>query len=408
MATRAAPADELVVDPNGQPRQAGAAERDGRWVQAFRTNAEQHLYFFLTAVLKRTFLAAHLHQPLCEFLEDPVWMRKCLIAFRGGGKSTLVSRGLPLHCFIQPKAANKYFPGTWGVDTSLLLACETIKRGKDHMGVVKMALESNALLRALWPHVVWNNPGKDAKRWNNEEFILPRIDQKDRADPSMRAVGVDAATAGMHPDGKIEDDPIAENAANSPTVMETAKGWHRASRSLINHPGAREWSLGTLWAVDDLWQTEHMQDPSVHVLSKALIEDGAITWPERYVFTDAEARAWNRTHAAAIQDGTCFEKISIEQLQREHGAYFPLFYLNSPADASLTDFAAADLRTYTQLGNAIDFRDDPRDALLAAREAPVATPPPPPIGAPLFGPRRDGRDDLRTQHRGEVVRWRRA
>lgn len=397
--------DEIVVDRTGQPRQAGASQPDGAWIASFRQAAERDLYFFLTAVLGYTFFTPMLHKPLCEFIQDPTYMRKLLIAFRGCGKSTIISQGTPLHAFVQPKQSNVYWPGLLGVDTRLLLACETIGRGKDHLSIIRSTLEHNPRLRSLWPHVAWVNPDRDAKTWNNEEFILPRTQH--RAEPSMRCVGVNAATAGMHPDGKIEDDPIAEAAANSPVVMETARAWHRTSRSLINHPGSREWTLGTLWAVEDLYQTEHMQDPSVEVRRKALIEDGEIQWPERYVFTDVEARDWNGTYRDEILRGEVREKVSIEQLQREAGTYFPLFYLNDPTNASLTDFQPHDLRRYTITGTQVDFPDDPRDTLLAAQAAVVLPSAAESVaGRPLQWMGRD--QEERMQFRREHVQWRRA
>lgn len=376
-------------------------------MQSFREAAEGSLYFFLTAVLGRTFLTPALHQPICDFVQDPEWMRIFLAMFRGGGKSTIISQGLPLHCFVQPKERNLYWPGKLGVDTRLLLACETIERGKDHLSVIRRTLETNQRLRALWPHVYWNCPEREADLWNNEEFVLPRVYEKARSEPSMRAVGTTAATAGMHPDGILKDDIIAEKAANSPVVMETTRNWHRSSRSLINHPGSREWTLGTFWAVEDVYQTEHMQDPTVCYRSKALIEEGVIQWPERYVHTDAEARAWYAEHKTQILHGQMAEKISVEQLQREHGVYFPLFYLNDPTNAALTDFQPHDLRHYTLDGETITFPPDARDEILAA-QAVVSLPsaPPPVPGRPLTFSGRT--DDERMQFRKDHIRWRRA
>jgi hypothetical protein len=399
-------ADEILAHGD-QARQAGATQPDGKWIQEFKRAAEGSLYFFLTAILGHTFLTPHLHKPICDFIQDPAWMRKFLAMFRGGGKSVTISQGLPTHAFIQPKERNIYWPGKLGVDTRLLLACETIERGKDHLSVIRRTLETNPRLRALWPHVFWKCPEREADLWNNEEFVLPRVYEKARSEPSMRAVGISAATAGMHPDGKIEDDIIAEKAANSPIVMETARNWHRSSRSLINHPGSREWALGTFWAVEDVYQTEHMQDPTVCYRSKALIEEGEIQWPERYVHTDAEARAWYTEHKDAILMGRMAEKISVEQLQREHGVYFPLFYLNDPTHSALTDFQPHDVRHYTVDGERITFPEDSRDALLAA-EAEVSLPsaPAPVVGRPIQWTGRQ--EDERMQFRKEHVRWRRA
>lgn len=399
---------ELVVTPRGRVRQAGATLDEGALVTETRRTCERDLWFFMRTVLKRTYLNADYHRQLCQFVQHRPPQRKCALEPRGHGKTSVGGHGLPLHCFIQPLEANCYFPGTRGVETRLLLACETERRAKDHVRIVRTVLEGNRLFRAFWPHVVWEKPNTQAKVWNDAEFILPR-GQHEYPDPSLRGVGCGAAMAGSHPSALIKDDIIAEAAANSPVIMAWSVDWHRASRAFINEAMCLEWIFGTLWNMDDLYQTEVMPDPTVEVSRRAVVEHGMCIWPERFCLTDHDAEAWNATHPELQW------KKSVEQLQRESGVYFPLFYLNEPCDPTLTDFQPDQLRTYTVDGETIGYPADPRDATVQAARSGAYPHPAPTTGhtAPAVGrgawPEVEAETvDRRSPRRQGVLRgWRR-
>jgi len=359
-----APTEVVIEAATGRVRQAGAdAGPEGQWIAEFRRRAETSLFVFAKGVLGRAYLSADLHRWVCGWLQRCPPNRKLLLLPREHAKTTIVSHALPLHVLIQPAASNLYFPTERGVDQRIILACETESRAKDHIRVIEAAFETNRLLRALWPYVCWDVPRRDAKKWNDRELIVPR--ETEYPDPSIRAIGVDGAITGAHPTVLLKDDLISVEAANSPIVMQTAIDWHIASRALINDPKALEFIIGTRWAVSDLYEHIERTDPTVEIVSRAVVEDGRVIYPEKFALTRTAGRA------------------SVEDLQKQFGVLFPLLYMNSATDPELTDFDPAALRLFEIADEMIRFAEDERDATLSERLTAPAPKPIVPVGRPL-------------------------
>lgn len=354
---------EIVVDrQTGQARMAGADQADGNWIRGVRRRAEANLYFFAKAILGREYLTRDLHRPICDWLQARPPDRKLLLLPREHCKTSIVGHALPLHILIQPPEANAYFPEQKGEDQRVTLVGETDTRSKDALRVIKAACEANELMRALWPHRMWDKPQQQAPKWNDNEIILPR--KSEWPDPSIRAIGVGGAVTGSHPSVLIKDDLVTLEAANSPTVMQTAIQWHVASRALINAPGTLEFIIGTRWAVHDLYEYILTNDPSVESTTRAIVENGSTIYPRMFRLTDAAETPGDARR-------------SVAQLQREFGVLFPLLYMNSAADPELVDFDMAMLRTFSISGGRIQFREDERDLAIAERRntpAPTSAP----------------------------------
>jgi hypothetical protein len=101
-----------------------------------------------------------------------------------------------------------------------------------------------------------------------------------------------------------------------------------------------EFMIGTRWANFDLYQYVLDNDPSVEILHKAAIEDGAPIFPEM------------------------FSLDTLEQLRRELGPLYFLLYMNTAADPSLTDFDIEEIRQCRVLDGHVLFDEDERDTLL--------------------------------------------
>lgn len=337
---------EIVVEKKtGRPKQAGADLPDGAFVNELRKKAERSLFVFTKGILEREYLSPKLHREICPWLTKAPPYRKLLLLPRKHAKTSIVSHGLPIHILIQPRENNLYFPNKAGADTRILLAGETEQRASNNLGVIQSAFENKRLLRALWPQVCWDNPRRESKKWNAREMVVPR--SIDFPDPSVQAIGVGGAITGARFDVMIKDDLISVEAANSPTVMQTAIEWHIASRALLDSDSSLEWIIGTRWAVNDLYSYIEENDPTVEYRKRSIVENGEPIYPERFSI--------ERT----------LGKISVLELQKEFGVLFPLLYMNSATDPSLTDFSPEDIRTFAINGNMIEFAEDERDLLLA-------------------------------------------
>lgn len=336
---------EVVVEKNGQARQAGSETREGEFIRRFKKRAEESLFVYLKGVLNRRFLTSHFHRETCDFLQECPPFRKLVLMPREHAKTAIVSGGLPTHILIQPKESNIYFPGMEGSECRILLSGETERMAKKNLRVVKSIFEENKVFRAFWPERCWID--SRAREWSGESIIIPR--KQEWPDPTIKAVGVGGAITGARPNVMIKDDLVSFKAMNSELVMQEAIDWHIASRALLDtyevESGLQslEFIIGTRWSVFDLYSYIIDKDPSVEVNEEKfhkIIDDGKILWPEKYTKED------------------------IEQLRLEHGSMFYLLYLNSSADPSLTDFSMEDLREFKIIDGMICFEEDGRDIFL--------------------------------------------
>lgn len=331
-------AEFVIEKKSGRVRQAGADSAEGAFVMAFKARCEESLYCFLDGVLNYDFLDAELHKPVCDWLTEIPPYRKMLLMPRNHGKSTIVARGMPLHMLIQSAERNIYFAGP-GSDMRLVLAGETEVRVIGHLRVIKGALENNVLLRALWPHVVWDNPRKEAGKWSDTEIIVRR--KTNFPEPTIMGIGVGGAITGAHPNVIIKDDLTTQKAADEPATMQRAIEWHLDSRALMANPETDlEFITGTYWAAYDLPNFIEANDPTVRVNTnwRQCIADGRMIY-SKYRFPGA-----------------------LKQLQDEAKMKFPLLYMNTVVGSALTDFNLADLRSYelTAQGEIV-FTEDERD-----------------------------------------------
>lgn len=346
--TEPPPDRELVIESRtGRVRQAGA-DTGGAWLVEQRLRYERSLYAFTKGVLKRRLLSPHIHKWFCASLtEHTPPYRKMRLIPRGHLKSSIVSEAMPIHMHIQPTETNLYWPGEPGNELNIILAGEKKDLMGSHLRWIEQQWESNQLLRGLWPHRAWDNPRRQSKKWNEDEMILPR--ETDYADPSLRVIGVDGAITGAHCKVMIKDDLISLAAANSQTVMQSAIDWHIASRALLApyEENGLEFIIGTRWAVSDLYSHIAEHDPSVDGITRAIVEHGKSIWPEQ------------------------FPPHVIDQLRRDHGVRFYLFYMNNAENPELVDFSRDQLRWYSlRDGEYVCFDEDERDAALAQAHAP--------------------------------------
>ena len=343
---------ELVIERrSGRVRQAGAVQNEGKFIQLFRQKCEESLYVFLEGVLNFWFLEPTLHKPVCDWLTTLPPYRKMLLMPRNHCKTTIVAQGLPLHAMIQPTASNIYYPKQPGTALRLVLTGETEEMATRNLRVIKAVLENNVLLRALWPHICWQNARREAPKWSDDTLTIPR--DTNFPEPTVRAIGVGGAITGLHPNMLIKDDLTTQKAANEPPTMAKAIDWHSDSRALFANPDTDlEFITGTRWANFDLPGYIQMSDPTVATNTRwrRIVEDGQVTFPSKYGYTGA-----------------------VEQLQKEHGIKFNLLFMNEATGDGLTDFVLSDLRDYELRGGAVHFTENENDLVLeTAVNAPAA------------------------------------
>lgn len=341
-------ARELVLDARtGQVRQAGT-ESAGKFVSDFKRQAEASLFVFAKGVMGYSLLSPTLHLPVCNWLQTVPPYRKLLLMPRDHLKTTICKAAV-IHMLLQPDGANVWFPAgvgnlghSDGRSTRILLGSKTADLSRSTLSEIMLVYETNAILRALWPDRVWDDPKRQAKYWNAERILLPRKEIFKEA--SVETIGVGGTIAGYHFNVHYFDDLVDLESANSPTIMQTAIEWHSTSRALMDDPDrSLEIITGTRWAVGDIYDHVMANDDSVEVMRRAAIEDGQPIFPER------------------------FSLDSLQRLQREMRTMFPLLYMNSAADPELVDFDMSMVRRFQVLNNTLLFEESPLDAMIEQR-----------------------------------------
>lgn len=341
--------EEIVADRHGRLRMAGTIDPNGYYIEKVRYLCTRSLFAFCLVVLGRTYLTKSLHLPVANWLQTTPGYRKLLLLPRRHAKTSVVSHGLPLHLVVQPEDG-PYMPWKAGCDLRILMSGETETRACDNLRVVRNVLESNELFRGLWPELVWENPRKQASKWNETNLVLPR--NENYPDPTFRANGVGGAITGARLDCMIKDDLISEAASNSEVVMETAIRWHTNTRALFDDQDkSLEYVIGTKWAVRDLYAHIMETDPTVDTMVRSIVENGRPIYPEAFTME------------------------TVDRLRKEFGIMFPLMYMNSVGDPDLVDFVESMLRFYTLVDEqTLEFDPDMRDGKLEEKYNPANDP----------------------------------
>ena len=381
------PREIVVSTKTGIARQAGATTPEDTFIRELKLKAEQSLFVFSKSIIGRPFIIKSLHKPLCDYLQKRPPYRKGVLLPREHIKTVLVGQCLPVHILIQPKGGC-YFPADEGSESKIMLGAETMPLAQGNLRVVTHAFTGNQRVRAFWPHRCWGDQRQSrglAKKWNEIEIIIPRDDET--RDASVVAIGVGGAATGLHPNVFIKDDIIALEAANSPTVMESARVWHVATRGMMNRDDALEFIIGTRWAVGDVYQWVQENDFTVEWLMRSVVEGGKVIYPRDELPDKFKHLGWDLKKVAAKK--------------KELGALFPLLMMNTTADPELTDFNEEEIREFRFDGKAVVFEEDDRDLMLLEQGKPLK------LGIPDVRGRvltRDNYDEIFT--RGEYFRAR--
>ena len=194
------------------------------------------------------------------------------------------------------------------------------------------------------------------RNWSAEAATLPRAHP--RVEPTFMTIGVGGTVTGMHPDLIIADDVISreamENArAGSWQIMERTNRWINQLRPLLNlnNPRYRIVFVGTRWWQGDSY--EHIErsfgygEPEQRFVLRTKLGDGSVQ--ALPVFKRGDLAIFRR---AIIEDGACIfpEKYSLDDLAKIRVADELLYaanFMNNPTDQLIATFKAQWLRYYS-------------------------------------------------------------
>jgi predicted phage terminase large subunit-like protein len=246
-----------------------------------RERSKASFYFFAKGVLGFDWLNAKIHGPVCKLLENPDIKREIFVLPRSWLKTTLCSISYPIWRAVHDP------------NIRILIAQNNQVNARAKLSVIREQFERNALLRALYPHVL---PNKNS-RWSSDSLCLTRSESFPES--TFECIGVRGQATSRHYNIIIEDDTVApdfdelgeETLAPTHDDVRKAIAWHKLALPLLTNAKTDEMLVvGTRWYEHDLITHIIESEKEYHLVSRSCREDddgnasatGRITYPERF------------------------------------------------------------------------------------------------------------------------------
>lgn len=139
-------------------------------------------------------------------------------------------------------------------EITICIFSDVNKVAKPFLVQIKQEFERNALLKRLFPDILWDNPEVEAPKWSEQDGIVV----KRRGNPkeqTLEAYGlVDAMPTGRHFGLRIYDDLVTINTITSPEMMKKVADRFALSHALGVEDGGRYRVAGTRYHGQDAYQ----------------------------------------------------------------------------------------------------------------------------------------------------------
>jgi hypothetical protein len=287
------------------------------------------LYFFAKGVLQYRDMTDRCHKPLCEFFDYNPSLFKLTLMPRGHYKSTIatISRSLQEVC----RDPNE----------RILIANETSTNAQRFLSAIRQHVETNQVFRALYSEIIPKDYRK-VPSWSNESLTFVR--EWRGGEPTLDTMGMTGSMTSRHYTRIKVDDPISEEAAKSPTVMQDVITRIDKLFSLMVKPKEDSFELtGTRWALHDVYS--YFLKKLGHrfaIFARGVVDpEGELLFPE------------------------LIDEAILADIRNTIGEYmFSCLYMNSPRDVANQDFNVEDLKYWR-------WSTDEESVLLYARDGTI-------------------------------------
>ena len=297
----------------------------GTSLSMLRTRAEKDLYVFCKGILGMPDLNEQLHRPLCRAVEsDGVadldtdrmpdgdrFLRQLFLMSRGHLKSSVITVGDSMRRAL-----------SWP-EHRIMFGNEVWDNSAAFVGQIKTYLETNELVKLLWPHVIPSRTTGPGVKWSESGLTLVR--KGSYREPTFFPIGTGGAVTSKHFTIINLDDLIGLKAFRSPAEMQAAISWNsnieplvvKANETIIRWIGTR-WMGGDLY--DDVMDT---YGSSLYIFHRTCYNpDGSLRFPEMITYE------------------------FLARLKDKKPEQFAAQYLNDPNSEFTADFDSQKLRTF--------------------------------------------------------------
>lgn len=118
---------------------------------------------------------------------------------------------------------------------------------------LKNELESNQILKAAFPDILWEDPGKQARQWSVDAGITVKRAGNTK-EATVEASGlVDGQPVSKHYKLRIYDDVVTDKSVSTPEQIQKSIDAYSLSQSL-GMIGGSEWMIGTRYSYADAYE----------------------------------------------------------------------------------------------------------------------------------------------------------
>lgn len=190
---------------------------------------------------------------------------------RGHGKSSIITFGLTLQDILR------------NPEVTVGIFSHTRPNAKAFLKQLKLEMETNELLKTLFPDVLWQEPEKEAPTWSLDLGIVVRR-QGNPKEMTVEASGlVDGQPTGKHYALMVYDDVVTRESVTTPEQIATTTAAWELSLNLASRP-VRIRYIGTRYHANDTYRAildRGAALPRVHKATADGSPDGRPVWLTR-------------------------------------------------------------------------------------------------------------------------------
>ena len=197
------------------------------------------LYFFIIYILGRKDMAEHnWYFDRIREVQKETDGRLDLWA-RGFCKTSIITHGMSIWDIMR------------NPETTIGIVSWSRRAAIDIVKAIKTELESNELLKELYPDVLYDNPEVQSPRWSDERgLIVKRTSNKREA--TIEGTGLDTQLTGRHFDILVYDDIVSVNNVTSNEVIQNTTNALLTSFNLVSRDGKKRF-IGTRYHTVDTY-----------------------------------------------------------------------------------------------------------------------------------------------------------
>jgi len=168
-------------------------------------------------------------------------------------KSTIITYGKTIQDILSSHGDNP-LPFWKGIEPTFGLFSCTRPLAKGFMRQIKRELESNDLLKDLFPDILYKEPAKEAIKWSEDDGLIVKRKSNPK-EATIEAWGlIDGQPTGKHYFARIYDDVVTIDNCRSPQMIEkTTEAWELSIN--LGADGGLSRYIGTRYHFNDTYKT---------------------------------------------------------------------------------------------------------------------------------------------------------